>query len=164
MWLLENIVGMPVPPPPDSVPALDPDVRGTKSIREQLAKHRESATCNQCHQKIDPLGFALEGFDPIGRSRNSYDTKGTLKVDTTGVMPNGDSFSGPAELKAVLLKRPEFFVRTVTNRLLSHALGRRIEPLDRAKVDQIIADVRPDGYRAADLIVDIVTSDLFISR
>jgi hypothetical protein len=164
VWLLENIVGAPVPPPPDSVPPLDPDVRGAVSIRDQLAKHRSSDTCNQCHRKIDPLGFALEGFDPIGRSRKFYDAKGTQKIDTSGELPGGDSFSGPAELRSVLLKHPEFFVRNVTNRLLSHALGRRMEPLDRGPVDRIVAQVQTKDYATADLIAAIVTSDLFLSR
>jgi hypothetical protein len=164
VWLLENIVGAPVPPPPDSVPPLDPDVRGAVSIRDQLAKHRSSDTCNQCHRKIDPLGFALEGFDPIGRSRKFYDAKGTQKIDTSGELPGGDSFSGPAELRSVLLKHPEFFVRNVTNRMLSHALGRRMEPLDRGPVDRIVAQVQTKDYATADLIAAIVTSDLFLSR
>jgi hypothetical protein len=164
VWLLENVLGSPTPPPPDEVPAFDPDVRGAKSVREQLVKHSESAACNQCHRKIDPLGFALEGFDPIGRTREYYDSNRKLKIDTSGVLPGGDAFSGPAELRTVLLARKEFFVRTVTNRLLSHALGRRIEAIDRPAVDMIIAQVRADDYPLADLIAAIVISDLFLKR
>ncbi len=164
VWLLENVLGSPTPPPPDEVPAFDPDVRGAKSIREQLVKHSESAACNQCHRKIDPLGFALEGFDPIGRTREYYDSNRKLKIDTSGVLPGGDAFSGPAELRTLLLTRKDFFVRTVTNRLLSHALGRRIESIDRPAVDAIITQVREDDYPLADLITAIVTSDLFQKR
>ena len=164
VWLLENVVGTPTPPPPDDVPTLDPDVRGAKSIRDQLVRHSESAACNLCHRKIDPLGFALEGFDPIGRVRQYYDARGKQKIDTSGVLPGGDTFSGPAELRQRLLERKEFFVRTVTNRLLSHALGRRIESSDRAAVDGIIGQVQEDDYPMADLIVAIVTSDLFQRR
>lgn len=161
VWLLETILGTPPPPPPDDVPPIDPDIRGTTSIREQLAKHRELATCNQCHRKIDPLGFALEGFDPIGRTRRFYDRRQKIPVDTSGVLPGGRSFSGPAELREVLLERKEFFVRTVTDRLVTHALGRHTESTDRAAIDQILEQVREDEYPLRDLIVAIVMSDLF---
>lgn len=164
VWLLENVLGSPTPPPPDEVPAFEPDIRGAKTIRDQLVKHSESAACNQCHRKIDPLGFALEGFDPIGREREYYDAKGKHKIDTSGVLPGGDAFSGPAELRTLLLARREFFVRTVTNRLLSHALGRRIESRDRSAIEQIIGQVRDDDYPLTDLIAEIVTSDLFLTR
>lgn len=164
IWLMENVLGSPVPPPPDSVPALDPDVRGAVSIRDQLAKHTESEACNQCHRKFDPLGFALEGFDPIGRSREFYDSQKNRPIDTSGVLPGGDVFSGPAEFRAQMLKRQDFFVRTVTNRLLSHALGRRMEAVDRPAVDGIIAHLKVGDYRMADLIVSVVTSDLFQKR
>jgi hypothetical protein len=164
IWLMETILGTPVPPPPDSVPALDPDIRGAVSIRDQLAKHRESEACNQCHRKFDPLGFALEGFDPIGRNREFYDSKKKIKIDTSGVLPGGERFSSADELRTLLLKRKDFFVRTVTSRLLSHALGRRIEALDRPAVDKIIDSVKDDDYRLADLITAVVTSDLFQRR
>jgi hypothetical protein len=164
IWLMETILGTPVPPPPDDVPALDPDIRGAVSIRDQLAKHRESAACNLCHRKFDPLGFALEGFDPIGRKREFYDSKRKNRIDTSGVLPGGDRFSGPEELKALLLKREEFFVRTVTSRLLSHALGRRMESLDRPAVDKIVAQLKDNEYPLADLITAVVTSELFRKR
>ena len=164
IWLMETILGTPVPPPPDDVPALDPDIRGAVSLREQLAKHRESAACNQCHRKFDPLGFALEGFDPIGRKREFYDSKRKNRIDTSGVLPGGDRFSGPEELRALLLKRDEFFIRTVTSRLLSHALGRRIEALDRPAVDKIVLSLKGNDYRLADLIIAVTASDLFQHR
>jgi hypothetical protein len=164
IWLMETILGTPVPPPPDEVPALDPDIRGAVSIRDQLAKHRESPACNQCHRKFDPLGFALEGFDPIGREREFYDSKGKNKIDTSGVLPGGDRFSGPDELRSLLLKREEFFVRTLTSRLLSHALGRRIEAIDRPAIDRIVENTKEQGYRFADLITEVVTSELFQNR
>ncbi|MEQ1827517.1 MAG: DUF1592 domain-containing protein [Pirellula sp.] len=164
IWLMETILGTPVPPPPDDVPALDPDIRGAVSIRDQLAKHRESAACNQCHRKFDPLGFALEGFDPIGRKREFYDSSRTIKIDTSGVLPGGDRFAGPEELQVLLLKREEFFVRTLASRLLSHALGRRMEAIDRPAVDKIIVSVKENNYRLADLITAVVTSDLFQKR
>jgi hypothetical protein len=164
IWLMETILGMPVPPPPDAVPALDPDIRGAISIRDQLAKHRESPACNQCHRKFDPLGFALEGFDPIGRSRDYYDAQRKNKIDSSGVLPGGDHFSGPEELRSLLLKRERFFARTLTSRLLSHALGRRIEASDRAAVDKLVNSLQDKQYPLTDLIVAVVSSDLFHQR
>jgi hypothetical protein len=164
IWLLESVLGSPPPPPPDSVPAFEPDVRGATSIRDQLVKHRESAACNQCHRKIDPLGFALEGFDAIGRTREFYDSKRQLPIDTSGVLPGGEAFSGLEELREILLKRKEFFVRAVANHLVSQALGRRVEPLDRGAIDSLIVQVRDDDYPMADLIVAVVSSDLFRAR
>lgn len=164
IWLMETILGTPVPTPPDEVPALDPDIRGAVSIREQLARHRESAACNQCHRRFDPLGFALEGFDPIGRKREFYDSKRKIRIDTSGVLPGGDQFSGPAELRELLLKHDEFFVRTIVSRLLSHALGRHIEAEDRAAVDEIVVRLKDKEYPLADLIITVAGSDLFQHR
>ena len=94
VWVSEKIMGISPPLPPDDVPDIDPDVRGATTIREQLAKHRELATCNQCHRKIDPYGFALEGFDPIGRLRTFYDAQRKQPIDTSGELPGDKSFSG----------------------------------------------------------------------
>lgn len=161
VWLLENILGTPTPPPPDDVPTIEPDTRGALTIRDQLTKHRENATCYQCHRKIDPLGFAFESFDAIGQTREFYDQKRKLRIDTSGRLPGGQGFADAAELKQRLLNRKQFFVRTFTERLLTHALGRRIEPLDRGSVDAILAKVADDDYPTATLIEAIVQSDLF---
>ena len=164
VWVLDRILGTPPPPPPDDVPPIDPDIRGSTSIRDQLKKHRASDTCNQCHRKIDPLGFALEGFDPIGRSRSFYDRRKNIPIDTSGVMPGGKKFSGLAELRKILLEREEFFVRQITTQLLTHALGRHMEPSDRSAIDQIISEVRDKDYPTRDLIEAIVASELFQLR
>lgn len=164
VWLLEKIMGTPPAPPPDDVPAIDPDVRGATSIRDQLVKHRDSAACNECHHKIDPPGFALEAFDPIGRTRTFYDRKRKKRIDTSGVLPGGKRFENVAELKERLLEQQAFFVRTITTRLLTHALGRHVEATDRESVDQIIDEVQEAGYPTRDLIVAIVTSKLFQQR
>lgn len=164
VWLLEKVLGTPPPLPPDDVPAIDPDVRGSTSIRDQLEKHRSSATCNECHRKIDPLGFALEAFDPIGRSRSHYDRQRKIAIDTAGVLPSGAEFKNLAELKQLLLKQDEFFVRNVTSRLLTHALGRHIESKDRAAIDAIVQQVQADDYPMCDLVLAIVTSELFRQR
>ncbi len=161
VWLLENILGTPTPPPPDNVPAIDPDTRGATSIRDQLTKHREDEACFQCHRRIDPLGFALEGFDPIGQSRKYYDEKRKIPIDTSGTLPGGEHFLGPAELKQKLLDRKHFFAKTLTERLLTHALGRRIEPSDRGDLETILNQVKEDDYPTARLIESIVTSELF---
>ena len=86
-----------------------------QTIKAQLEKHRSSATCNECHRKIDPLGFAMECFDPIGRTRTTYDVRGKLKVDTEGILPGGEAFSDLAELKKILVSHEEFFVRTLVS-------------------------------------------------
>lgn len=161
VWLLENILGTPPPPPPDEVPAIDPDTRGAQTIREQLTQHRADAGCYQCHRKIDPLGFALESFDAIGQLRESYDKQGKQPVDPSGELPDGKTFNDLAELKQHLHARQDFFARTVTEGLLTHALGRRMEPSDRAAVDAILAPLADRDYPAAELITAIVLSDLF---
>ena len=161
VWMLENILGTPTPQPPDDVPVIDPDVRGAKSMRDLLGKHRESDTCNQCHRKIDPLGFALEAFDAIGRERQFYDRKRTLRIDTSGELPSGKSFADLGELKALLAKEQTFFARNLTTKLLTHALGRHTGPGDRAAIDAILKPLETDGYPLTSLIEGIVQSDLF---
>ncbi len=161
VWMLKNILGTPTPPPPDDVPAIDPDVRGAKTIRDLLDKHRQSDTCNQCHRKIDPLGFALEAYDAIGRERRFYDRQGTQRIDTASELPGGAKFDGLSELKTLLAERQEFFARNLAGKLLTHALGRRIEPSDRAAIDGILEPLAPQGYPLASLIEAVVLSDLF---
>ena len=161
VWMLEHILGTPTPPPPDDVPAIDPDVRGAKTVKAQLEKHRSSATCNECHRKIDPLGFAMECFDPIGRTRTTYDVRGKQKVNTEGILPSGEAFSDLSELKKILVCHEEFFVRTLVSHLLTHAIGRHIEPEDRSAIDKIMLAVKDDGYRLHDLVLAVITSDIF---
>lgn len=162
VWVLENILGTPPAPPPDNVPPIDPDIRGAKSMRELLAKHRDNPGCYECHRKIDPLGFALESFDPIGAARKTYE-KG-IKIDTSGELPSGQRFADVAELKKALLARKEPFARMLAERLLTYACGRRIEGLDRPAVDKVVASVANDDYRMRDLIEAVVTSLTFRSK
>jgi len=157
VWLLENILGTPPSPPPPDVPPLDPDVRGATSVREQLQKHRSTASCYDCHRKIDPMGFALENFDAIGRWRSSYDGKTT--VDAAGELPSGHSFDGIVSFKAALIDRREQFITALATRLLSYATGRTSQPGDRIQVQRIVGELhrRGDGFR--DLIELVATSE-----
>ncbi len=166
VWLLENVLGTPPQPPPDDVPPIDPDVRGATTIRDRLTKHRESATCFECHQKIDPPGFALENFDPIGGWRTHYPKgrKQGPKIDASGELPNGETFQDITEFKKLLLDRKELFTRGLTERLLTYATGRRVEALDRPDVDQIVNIVAAKDYGMRTLIHQVVQSEVFRSR
>ncbi|MCG8651029.1 MAG: DUF1592 domain-containing protein, partial [Pirellulales bacterium] len=135
VWLLENLLGTPPTPPPPDVEPLDPDTRGAKTIRDQLLKHRHVASCNECHRKIDPLGFALENFDPIGRWRERYDQGGS--VDASGNLPGGKAFKDVVGFKRILLERKQLFSQALASKLLAYAMGRRIEPADRPQIDRI---------------------------
>ncbi len=163
VWLLENILGTPPPPPPDNVPPIDPDVRGAKSMRDILSKHRDNPGCAECHQRIDPLGFALENFDPIGawRTRYSHDGRPGSPIDPAGELPGGQSFKDIADLKQVLVGRQNQFARMLTEKLLSYACGRRMEAGDRAQVDDILAELAKDGNGLRRLIELIVLSAPF---
>lgn len=162
VWLLENILGTPPPPPPDDVPVIDPDVRGAKSIRELLSKHRESPNCYGCHQKIDPLGFALENFDPIGQWRTSYGKAG--KIDSAGELPSGQKFSNIADLKKLLVERKDLFARMLTERLLTYACGRRVEALDQPVVKKITTALPKSDYGMRTLVEQVVLSEAFRSK
>ncbi len=162
VWVLEQILGAPTPPPPPDVPELEEgeQVAG-RSLREQLAAHREQATCAGCHQRIDPLGFALEAFDPIGRWR---DRVAGEPVDDRAELPDGTEFSGPEGLKQVLNQRREEFARTFTERLLAYALGRGIENDDFCLVERLMDAGRDSDFAAQRLIVEIVDSPVFRQR
>jgi hypothetical protein len=163
-YLLNNIFGLPVPPPPPGVDTNLEDKPGVKtaSIRERLAQHRENPSCNSCHSVIDPLGFALENFDVIGGWR----TKDELgnPVDAKGSLVSGDEFEGLSGLRAVLLEQPEQFPRTVTEKLLAYALGRRIEYYDRPAVRQIVRKAAAQEYRWSSIILGIVESPAFLGE
>ncbi len=159
VWLLENVLGTPPSPPPPDVKPLDPDIRGAKTIRDQLKKHRDVASCNDCHRKIDPMGFALENFDPIGGWRDSYGRKAA--VDSSGRLPSGKSFNDIVQLKEILLDQKGQFVRALTGKLMAYAIGRKIDPSDRPDIDAIIAAGGEKGDGMRDLIRLIVQSDPF---
>jgi mono/diheme cytochrome c family protein len=164
-WLLDNIFGVYVPPPPANVDTTLPEIRpGTvpPTIRERLAQHRTNPVCASCHAVIDPPGFALEHFDAIGGFRTT-DESGR-PVDATGTMVSGATVEGLAGLRAFLLQRPDRFPATLTEKLLAYALGRRLEYYDRPAVRQIVRAAAAHDYRWSSLIVEIVQSPTFLMR
>jgi mono/diheme cytochrome c family protein len=164
-WLLNNIFGLPIPPPP---PGVDTNLVETKpgavppTIRERLAQHRKDPVCNSCHSSIDPMGFALENFDAIGAWR-SVD-EGGRPVDTDGITPGGVKIGGLVGLRAALLDEPEQFPRTVTEKLLAYALGRPLSYYDRPTVRSVVRDAAAQDYKWSALIVGIVKSPTFLMR
>ena len=162
-WLLEAILGSPPPPPPPNIPPLPDRGEGGKaaSVRERLEQHRNNPVCAACHAPMDPLGFALENFDAIGMWRTIGE--GGRPIDATGELPGGKQFDGLAGLKATLLGRREQFVETVTEKLLTYALGRGVEYYDMPAVRRILREAAPD-YRWSSLILGIVNSTPFQMR
>ena len=162
IYVLEKLLGYTPPPPPPDVPAIEPDIRGADTIRDLLQKHREVATCAECHRKIDPLGFALENFDAIGGWRDEYEKK--TPIDPSGKLPGGDHFRTVPEFRKLLVDRQDQFDRCLTEKLLTYALGRELEIGDRTGIDQILADLadRKGGLR--DLISLVVLSDPFLNN
>ena len=163
-WLLDNIFGVRVPPPPPGVDTnLDTQAgAATASIRDRLALHRQSPACAACHAVIDPVGFALENFDVIGGWRTE-DERGNL-VDATGTTISGVTVEGLAGLRALLLEQPDSFPRTVTEKLLAYALGRPLETHDRPAVRQIVRGAAEDDYRWSSIVSGIVKSPVFLTR
>ncbi|HVJ46568.1 MAG TPA: DUF1588 domain-containing protein, partial [Luteolibacter sp.] len=168
VWVSENLLGIHPPPPPDEVPAIEPDVSGATTVRERLAKHSTDKTCAECHRKIDPLGFSLESFDPVGRWRDAYPKpkKGDApKVDSSGEFPSGESYQDFSGFKKIILEtREELFTRNLIRQLLSYTTGRNMETTDDFVLDDIEAAVKKDGQGLRSLIVECLTSGIFRSR
>jgi hypothetical protein len=162
-WLLETILGTPPPPPPPDVPALQDRGEGGRiaSVRERLEAHRKNPACSGCHSVMDPLGFALENFDPIGRWRT--EDSGT-PVDASGALPSGAAFTGMPGLRTLLLQQRDQFATNVTEQLLGYALGRGIEYYDLPSVRRIARGAAPQDYRWSSIILGIVTSGPFQMR
>ena len=161
-WVLEQLLGTPPPPPPPNVPSLKEDAT-TKAMtmRQRMEQHRANPACAVCHRTMDPLGFALENFDGLGRWRNSAGP-GAGQIDSSGVLPDGARFEGPAGLREVLLSRRDLFVETFTERLLTYALGRGVEEYDRPVIRKIVREA-PDR-RWSSIILGIVKSTPFQMR
>ncbi|MDC0277001.1 DUF1592 domain-containing protein [bacterium] len=156
-WILETILGDPPPPPPPNVPELQESESGvsSESLRERLELHRQDTACAQCHDRIDPLGFGLENYGVLGRWRDKYEGH---PVDARGALPDGTTFSGPAELKLALLGRKDQFVRHLTKKMLGYALGRGLTYYDYCAVNSIVDKLRANDYRSHNLLFGIIQS------
>ena len=185
VWILDRILGRPAPPPPPNVPAIEPDIRGAKTIREILGKHRKTENCAGCHSRIDPPGFALENYDVIGGWRERYRVVAEpknrvnnrtgplakylaawqyglgLPVDAGDTLPDGRKFADIGEFKKLLLTHPEQIARCVTEKLITYATGNPVGPADHVAVKRILADAKPSDYGMRSLVHAIVASELF---
>jgi hypothetical protein len=161
-YLLETVLNEPPPPPPPDVPALNDAAVGTiRSLRQQMETHRADPLCASCHLKMDALGFGLENYDAIGRWRI---TDGRFPIDSSGTFPNGETFRGPAAMKAILRENMPDFVRCLAEKMLTYALGRGIESFDRPAVDELVREARAEEMRFQPLILGIVHSLPFQQR
>ncbi|MFT4691346.1 MAG: hypothetical protein ACI9OD_003569 [Limisphaerales bacterium] len=167
VWVMENILGISPPPPPVDVPEIESDVRGATTLRERLAKHAADKSCRTCHRQIDPLGFALERFGPIGQWRAYYpgSKKPRLKIDPTGEFSSGDSYSDFAGFRQFLAKnRKDIFTRTLIEKLLTYTTGRHIEPGDYAEIEAILRMVTAENYGLRTMVTEVTGSHAFRSR
>lgn len=188
VWLLDRILGKPAPPPPPNVPAVEPDIRGATTIREQLAKHRATENCAGCHARIDPPGFALENYDVIGGWREKYRIVAERKnwvnnrvgplakylaahqygegrsVEAGDELPDGRKFATMTEFKQLLLENPEQIARCLAEKLVTYATGQPVGFGDRAGVDQILANAKPTDYGLRSLVHAVVGSELFRNK
>ncbi len=166
VWILENVLGTPPSPPPPDVEPLDPDIRGAKTIREQLSKHRNNPTCYECHRKIDPLGFALENYDAVGGWRTHYD-RGRVqgpKIDASGKLPDGKAFRDVVGFKSILVNEKEQFAKALTEKILAYGIGRSVTASDRPEVDRIVSKLPEQKYGMRSLLRLVVLSKTFRSR
>jgi hypothetical protein len=184
-WIMERVVGFEIPPPPASVPAVEPDIRGAVTIREQLDKHRADESCAACHRKIDPPGFALESFDVMGAWRDRYRALNSagqtpvrgfgqngwplsyyfgLPVDPSGAMADGRPFNDIKELKRLLLEDEAQIARNFAKQLSVFATGAPVRFSDRSKIDDILAKTKADNHGIRSVLHQLVQSDLFLSK
>lgn len=165
VWVLEQVLGEHVPPPPPNVPPLekqDKQAVENLTLRQRTELHRTNAVCANCHKILDPIGFGLENFDAIGRWRDQDDTGGA--IDAAGELPGEKRFSSPRELKAIIAARKDELALNLTRKLLAYALCRQLEGYDEIVVDQLMETIAKDGYRMQTLISEIVTSYPFVNR
>jgi len=179
-WVLDRLLGTPPPPPPDNISAIDPDIRGATTIREQLAQHRAVESCGVCHRLIDPPGFALESFDCIGSWRDNYRVTGHgevvmvngrrmsyhkgKKVDPSDVMPDGERFENVDQFKQLLLRDKDQLARALTTKLLTYATGAAPSKADRTEINAIVARIRDKNYGLRSLLYEVVQSKLFLNK
>ncbi len=182
VWVLEHILGQPSPPPPAGTPGIEPDIRGATTLRDLLAKHRDSTTCNSCHSKIDPPGFALESFDPVGAYRENFRVRGGGKqvkvqhmgrwyntytgapVDASGEIADGRKFDGFLQFRDLLAEDDDALARSLVAKLLTFSTGREMGFSDRPEIERIVAASKPGGHRIRDLILLVVESPVFLTK
>ena len=163
-WVLEQLLGTTPPPPPPDVPSLVDDANTqAMTMRQRMELHRTNAVCASCHQMMDPLGFALENFDGLGRWRDVNGADGTA-IDSSGTLPDGTPFQGPSGLRQVLMSKQEIFLDTFTERLLTYGLGRGVEYYDMPAIRKITSDAAENDYRWSSIITGIVHSMPFQMR
>jgi hypothetical protein len=161
-WVLENILGVPPPPPLPDVPALkDNTVAGNLSVRERLSEHRTNANCAPCHNMMDPLGLSLEKYDAVGRRRT---VEAGAAIDASGGLPDGNKFADVDGLESALLRRPDLFVGTLTERLMTYALGRGMDYYDGPATRAILRNAGTQNFRMSSIILGIVKSQPFQMR
>jgi hypothetical protein len=162
-WILGNVLGAPPPPPPPNVPELKETNSAGKvlTVRDRLAQHRDNPACSSCHRLMDPVGFALENYDAVGRWRSH---EGDAPVDAAGNLPGGQTFEGTTALQRALLEKPELFAAAFSEKLLTYALGRGVEPYDAPAVRQIVSGARRDDFRFSAVVLGIVKSVPFQMR
>jgi hypothetical protein len=162
-WILDNILGSPPPPPPPFVPSLKENtgIGQTLPMRQRLAAHRANPACSGCHNLMDPIGFALENYDALGRWRMQ---DAGQPIDAAGALPDGAKFDGVAGLQKSLVARPELFAATFTGKLLTYALGRGVEYYDAPAIRKIVRDAGVKDYKFSSIVLGIVTSTPFQMR
>ncbi len=169
VWVSERLLGQEIPPPPENIPAIEPDIRGAKTIREMLAKHKENGDCAACHRKIDPPGFALEHFDPSGRWRENYVTRKDKKltkkpIDSSFVMPDGKPFKNIDEFKKLVLSNKKQLAKNVCEKLLVYGTGETVQFADRVEIEKAIGQTAASDFGFRSLLKSVVTSKTFLTK
>ncbi|WP_425614373.1 DUF1592 domain-containing protein [Anatilimnocola sp. NA78] len=170
VWVSERLMGVPIPPPPDNVPAIEPDIRGATSVREQLAKHRSQDACASCHVKIDPPGFALENFDPAGRWREKYvllsggkRIQGP-KIDASYQMPDGRAFRDVDDFRGLIADQPQQLAANLAEKLLTYGTGGAVGFADREEVERIVRAASKDDFGFRSIVKEVAASELFLRK
>jgi hypothetical protein len=163
VWVLENILGMPPPPPPKNVPALTPDTRGSTTPRELLAAHTSEESCASCHKNIDPIGFVLENFDPVGNWREEWPNSGT-PIDSSGTLPDGTPIADITDLKSWIVENIDFFSNCLAEKLLTYATGRVPNYAEIKEIETIVLENHKNGNGFQDLFLALITSETFRTK
>ena len=167
VWVAERLLGQEIPPPPENIPAIEPDIRGAKTIRDMLAKHRSDASCASCHVKIDPPGFALENYDPAGKWRELYyhrNRRRRLKIDPSYQLADGTPFSGIREFRNLIVKQPDQLARNVAEKLMTYGTGAPVAFSDRQHVEELVREAADNNYGFRSILHSVIDSPPFINK